>query len=108
MSRFPAIRCADCGTIYGHRISVCRECHGERMETYSISGRGTVYATTTIRVPSAGFEGDAPYDVVLVDVGTDESVRVTTRLTDREDTAPGDEVQFVEQRGGTFYFETHG
>ena len=78
------------------------------METYTISGQGAVYATTTIRVPSTEFEGDAPYEVILVDVGTDESVRVTARLTDREDVAPGDEVQFVEQRNETFYFEIHG
>lgn len=108
MSRFPATRCADCGTVYGHHASICRDCHGDQMEGHLISGRGTVYATTTIRVPSTEFKGDAPYAVCVVDVGTEESVRVTARLTDREDAEPGDEVQFVEQRNGTFYFEIHG
>ncbi|QLG51298.1 Zn-ribbon domain-containing OB-fold protein [Natrinema halophilum] len=108
MSRFPATRCANCGTVYGHRVSVCRECHADEMESHPISGRGTVYATTTIRVPSAKFEGDAPYEVCIVDVGTDEPVRVTARLTDREDPEPGDEVRFVERQNGTIYFEIHG
>lgn len=78
------------------------------MEAHPISGRGTVYATTTIRVPSTEFNGEEPYEVCLIDVGTDETIRVTARFTDRKELEPGDEVQFVEQRNGTFYFETHG
>lgn len=96
MSQFPTTKCAECGSVYGHDTPVCRECLSERMELHLISGHGTVYATTTIRVPGAEFEDDAPFDVCVVDVGTDESVRVTARLTDREDPDPGENVQFVE------------
>ena len=106
MSQFPATKCGDCGDIYGHHVSVCRECHSEQLDSHFISGQGTVYATTTIRVPSTDFESEAPYDVCIIDVGTDESVRVTARLTDCETPNPGDTVQFVEQHNGTFYFKT--
>lgn len=108
MSRFPATTCVDCGTVYGHPPSICRECRGDRLDTTPVSGRGTVYASTTIRVPGTEHADDAPFAVCVVDVGTDESVRVTARLVDREDSEPGDEVQFVERRNGTFYFETNG
>lgn len=78
------------------------------MECQLISGHGTVYATTTIRVPSAEFQGEEPYEVCVVDVGQDESVRVTARLTDDEKPRLGDEVEFVEQQDGIFHFETNG
>ncbi|MDL5363815.1 Zn-ribbon domain-containing OB-fold protein [Halalkalicoccus sp. NIPERK01] len=108
MNQFPATKCVECGNIYGHRTAVCRECLSEQMDPHSISGHGTVYATTTIRVPGAEVEDDAPYEVCVIDVGTDETARVTARLTDRSDPDLGDDVQFVEERRGTFYFETHG
>lgn len=78
------------------------------MERHLISGHGTVYATTTIRVPGAEFQGEEPYEVCVVDVGEDESVRVTARLTDSEKPTLGDEVKFVEQQDGVFHFETNG
>ena len=108
MSQFPATQCVECGSVYGHHTAVCRECLGEQLDPHSISGHGTVYATTTIRVPGAEFEDDAPYEVCVIDVGDDESVRVTARLTDHADPDPGEDVQFVEERHGAFYFETHG
>lgn len=78
------------------------------MERHLISGHGTVYATTTIRVPGAEFQGDEPYEVCVVDVGTAESVRVTARLTDGKKPTLGDEVKFVEQQDGVFYFKING
>lgn len=106
MTQFPATKCANCGTVYGHPVNTCRECHSEQLDSHTISGQGVAYATTTIRVPSVDFENEAPYDVCIIDVGTDELVRVTARLTGRKTPNPGDAVQFVEQHDGTFYFET--
>ena len=106
MTQFPATKCADCGTVFGHPVNICRECHSEQLNSHFISGQGTAYATTTIRVPSADFESEAPYDVCVIDVGVDELVRITARLTGHKTPDPGDSVQFVKQRNGTFYFET--
>lgn len=106
MSQFPATECGDCGTVYGHPPDVCRNCQSDTLDERPIPGTGTVYATTTIHVPSATFQDEAPYEVCLVDVGSEESVRVTARLTDRHDLNPGDDVRFVEQRNQTFYFKT--
>lgn len=106
MSRFPATKCSECGTVYGHQLEICRECNAESLVEFLINGTGTVYAKTTIRVPGTAFQDEAPYEVYLVDVGNEESVRVTARLTGIHDLNPDETVKFVEKRDSTFYFES--
>ncbi len=104
-SSFPASRCADCGTLYGHPVYACRECSSESLEDASIDGDGTVYARTTIRVPGSDHQGQEPFEVAIVDVGSEETVRVTGRILENPELGPDDPVTFLERRDGTFYFE---
>ncbi len=99
------MRCTECGTLYGHSVYACRECSSESIEKASIDGDGTVYARTTIRVPGSDHRGQAPFEVAIVDVGGEESVRVTARVTGNPELGPGDPVRFLERREETFYFE---
>lgn len=102
---FPASRCTECSTLYGHPVYACRACSSESTELSPIDGHGTVYARTTIRVPGSDHQGEAPFEVAIVDVGRDETVRVTARITGNPELDPGDPVAFLERRDDTFYFE---
>ncbi len=102
---FPASRCAECGKLYGHPVYACRECSSETLEEASIDGDGTVYARTTIRVPGSDHQGQEPFEVAIVDVGGEETVRVTGRVIGNPQLGPDDPVAFSERREGTFYFE---
>lgn len=89
---------------YGHTAYVCRDCGSEGFEEVSVAGSGTVYARTTIRVPGSDHQGEEPFEVAVVDVGGDDSVRVTARVEDNPGLGPEDPVEFVERRDGVFYF----
>lgn len=103
---FPALRCADCEALYGHHVFACRECSSEELTDASLEGNGTVYARTTIRVPGSDQQGEEPFEVAVIDVGSDDSVRVTARVVDNPGVGPGDPVRFIERRDGAFYFES--
>ena len=61
-------RCPSCGTISYFRRGFCAACGHEAVETLEASGRGTVYAITTVsRAPSAEWKALAPYGIALVD-----------------------------------------
>jgi len=105
---FPARACTECGELYGHEPSVCRECSAESFETEPLSGSARLYASTTIRVPGSDHKGQEPFVVGLVDVA--DAVRVTARVEgveggDPEDRrGPGAALEYVERRNGAFYF----
>lgn len=105
---FPARACAECGALYGHEPSVCRECGAESFETEPVPGSARLYASTTIRVPGSDHRGQEPFVVGLVDVA--DAVRVTARIEgvdgveDGERPAPEAPLEYVEEREGAFYF----
>lgn len=101
---FPAERCRDCDVRYGHPVYVCRECGSEELEDASVEGSGTVYARTTIRVPGSDHQGEEPFEVAVVDVGEEDTVRVTARIEGNPGLEPGDRVTYVDRRDGAFYF----
>ena len=105
---FPARACADCGTLYGHEPSVCRECGAESLEPRPLDGSARLYASTVIRVPGSDHQGQEPFVVGLVDVAG--TVRVTARvegvdgLENGERPAPDAPLEYVGEREDAFYF----
>lgn len=102
--RFTAYRCTDCSELYGRSPAACRECGSERFDAEALSGLGRVYASTVIRVPGSDHQGQEPFVVGLVDVGDDETLRVTARIEEERRLRPETPVAFVESRDGTFVF----
>lgn len=102
--KFTALRCTDCGELYGHCVSVCRDCGCETLDNALLDGSGTVYARTTIRVPGSDHQGEEPFEVCVIDVGGEKRVRVTARVDDNPGLGPGDPVAFIERRDGAFHF----
>jgi len=59
---------------------VCPNCAQEAKTPYVFSGKGEVYSYTTVYDAPAGFEGNLPYTVALVQL--DEGPLVAAQLTD--------------------------
>ncbi len=60
------LRCASCNRMTCHPMSVCQWCGSRDLERAELSGEGELETFTVIRVPSEGFEDDAPYIPCLV------------------------------------------
>ncbi len=82
-------RCASCGTHIHYPRALCPACGAPDPGTVRASGRGTVYATSVVRVrPGHGED----YNIALVDLA--EGPRMMTRVvdTDPQDVRIGDPV----------------
>ena len=60
------LRCASCGGITCHPMPVCQWCGGRSLARGELCGEGELMTFTVIRVPSEGFEEEAPYIPCLV------------------------------------------
>jgi uncharacterized protein len=70
--------CEDCGRREFVRRHVCTACGGRRLARGGVPGKGTVYASTLIRVAPGPFAEQTPYWIVLADL---DGVRVAGRLS---------------------------
>ena len=75
-------RCRRCSVHIHYPRALCPDCGSAELETVPASGRGTVYATSVVRVrPEHGED----YNIALVDLA--EGPRMMTRVVE---TAPAD------------------
>lgn len=82
-------RCGSCGAHIHYPRALCPECGSPELEAVRASGRGTVHATSVVRVrPGHGED----YNIALVDLA--EGPRMMTRVVDTnpEDVRIGDAV----------------
>lgn len=101
---FTAKRCTECGAIYGHPPTVCRECGCEQFEECELPKVGRIYASTIIRVPGSDHQGQEPFTVGVVIIGEDPPVRVTARIKSNERLSPDESVEFIGSDDGVFWF----
>jgi len=81
--RLEAARCTVCGKIsYPPRV-ICPGCRGKSFETVTLSRKGTVVTFTVVPVPPAGFEGQAPLVLALVEL--EDGVRTMVQIADVPD-----------------------
>ena len=88
--------CRTCGKYYFPSRPVCPKCRRKgKVEKHHFSGRGVVYSYTTIRSAPAGFEGQTPYNIAIVELV--EGARCTGQVVDAkpEEVKIGDEVEAV-------------
>lgn len=89
--------CGACGRVWYFARTFCPHCGSHRLESRDASGRGTVYAATTVsRAPSAALRELAPYRILLIDA--EEGFRMMAHGA--PDLAIGDRVQVRFQRFG--------
>jgi uncharacterized protein len=85
-------RCTDCGAHQFYPRPFCLACFGLAVEWVEASGRATVYAKTTVRIPVVE-ELTPPYVVAIVTL--DEGPRLTANLV-------GDEAEIGDRVGVTW------
>lgn len=74
-------RCGSCGLVVFYPRARCPRCHADALAWSTMSGRGTVYASTVVYRPAdESFAADVPYVVALVDL--EEGARLMTRIVD--------------------------
>lgn len=89
-----ALQCAACKQLTPPPRLVCPACGRRELGPVALSGRGTLYSYTIIRVPPARFQRRAPYRVAVVEL--EEGIRMTGRLegVQGEEVALGTPVTF--------------
>lgn len=89
-----ALQCGACKQLTAPPRLVCPACGRRELGPVALSGRGTLYSYTIIRVPPARFKGRAPYRVAVVELV--EGIRMTGRLegAEGEEVALGTPVSF--------------
>lgn len=60
--------CGDCGATSFPPRADCAECMSDNFSYQEISGRGAVYTYSVIAAAPTGFDEEAPYTVVVVDL----------------------------------------
>ena len=98
------LRCGSCGRLEAQPAYLCTGCGSRNMERYEVPGVGVLYTYSTVYVPLASFEEDAPYTLAIVELT--DGVRVTGRLVgaEPEELAVGMELEAVEERTEGLYF----
>ena len=89
-------KCAKCGNIDHPPYLYCAECWAEEHEWIETSGKGTLYAFTTVLLGAPlEFTDDIPYTIAMVDLA--EGPRILTTIVDAkpEELEVGMEVEVV-------------
>lgn len=99
--RFLVQRCTDCGHERFYPAAVCPNCWNTEWEDIELDGNGTVESFTVVhRAPTEAFEGETPYVVALVTMGSDMTVMANV-LAEPEEVSVGDAVELTwESRDG--------
>ena len=62
------MRCRQCGQHFFGTVAFCQSCTSDALEPVELSGHGTLYSYTIVRVPPAGWPGDVPYALGQVEL----------------------------------------
>lgn len=68
-------RCSSCGEVFFPSRLCCRRCSSSDMKEIPLSGKGTLYSFTTVRVRPPHFIGEVPYVVGVVELAEGEKIR---------------------------------
>ena len=78
--KFMTTGCAACGKLTFPPKQRCSDCWSGDMKWTELTGRGILYARTTIHAAATQFRDQVPYSVGIVDL--EEGIRLVTGLID--------------------------
>lgn len=104
MKRVKVYKCSVCGGLQAPPAYLCRSCGSGGLEEKEISGEGILYTYSTVYVPLASLESEAPYTVAIVEL--EGGCRITGRLEagPRAKLFIGAGVELTEIRDGVCFF----
>ena len=62
-------RCKDCGRVFFPPRADCFQCLASNMEWFEVTGAGKLVSFSKLEYGPAGFQGDVPYSIALLDYG---------------------------------------
>jgi uncharacterized protein len=62
-------RCKGCGRVFFPPRADCHQCLASDMEWFEVAGTGRLVSFSKLEYGPAGFQGDVPYSIALLDFG---------------------------------------
>ena len=103
------LKCSSCGTVQVPPAYLCRSCKSEKLEETEIPGKGAIYTYSTVHIPLAILEKEAPYTVAIVEI--EGGCKITGRLIRSSEEPFKDKlsidapVEIAEVRDGIYFFK---
>jgi len=99
------LKCSGCGKLQAPPAYFCKSCKSDKLGSTEISGKGKLYTYSTVHVPLASLEKEAPYTVAIVELNG--GCRVTGRLvkSSSDKLSIGAPVELVKVLDGTYFFD---
>jgi uncharacterized OB-fold protein len=83
--------CGDCGELRFPPRNMCPSCHSRKREWRKLSGRGRIWSFVVPHPPLLpAFNDQAPYNVIVVELDEDPSIRMVGNLVNGPDSALND------------------
>ena len=76
--RVKVYKCYKCGNVQAPPAYLCGSCKSCNLEETEVSGEGVLYTYSTVHIPLASLESEAPYTIAIVDL--EGGCRITGRL----------------------------
>jgi uncharacterized OB-fold protein len=98
------LKCSSCGKIHSIPAYFCKSCKSEKLDETEVPGTGILYTYSTVHVPLATHEKEAPYTVAIVEL--EDGCKITGRILKRpsEKLSVGTNVELDEIRDGIYIF----
>src|SRR3990170_4438043 len=99
------LKCSSCGKISSIPAYFCKSCKSEKLEETEVPGNGILYTYSTVHVPLATHEKEAPYTVAIVEL--EGGCKITGRIleTSADNFSGGVLVEKKEIKEGVFFFK---
>jgi len=99
------LRCSSCGKISSIPAYFCKSCKSEKLEETEVPGKGILYTYSTVYVPLASHEKEAPYTVAIVEL--EGGCKITGRIleTSPDKLYVGVPVEVSEIKDGVYLFK---
>jgi uncharacterized OB-fold protein len=86
--RLEILRCDNCGHFVHYPRPICEECLSESLTPAPVSGRGTIYAWTSVEQAFHPYFADKlPYLVAVVELDEQPGLRLTSNLVEVDEAA---------------------
>ncbi len=109
MMNVKVLRCSFCGKLYVPPAYFCRSCRSEKLEGTEIPGKGVIYTYSTVHIPLATLEEEAPYTVAIVDI--EGGCKITGRIivsseeSSQDKLSIGAPVEVADIKDGIYFFK---
>jgi len=102
--RVKVYKCYKCGNVQAPPAYLCGSCRSCNLEETEVSGEGVLYTYSTVHIPLASLESEAPYTIAIVDL--EGGCRITGRLETASSVKHfiGARVELAEIRNGVCFF----